>query len=86
MVLIVQVLIKQKREKEKSAGTQTNIEKFEGLKGVDNGSGNGRSPLIILKNGTLLVPSMEATPFEPLIQDAYGPYHCCQDRVMSKDQ
>ena len=61
-----------------------NIEKFEGLKGVDNGSGNGRSPLIILKNGTLLVPSMEATPFEPLIQDAYGPYHCCQDRVMSR--
>lgn len=62
-----------------------NIDKFEGLKGVDNGSWNGRSH-IIFKNGTRFVPSMDATPFEPLIQDAYGPYHCSQDRVTSKDQ
>lgn len=61
-----------------------NIYKFEGLKGVDNGSWNGRS--LIIFNGTLLVSSMDATPFEPLIQDAYGPYYCCQDRVTRKDQ
>lgn len=47
-----------------------------GMEEVPNNFTMGQSLLVDL-------PSKEAI-HEPLIQDAYGPYHCCQDRMIGQ--